>query len=210
MKTLISIAVVSLVVVTGAESKGREQGDSHSGGHRGNFSGNKTMVDVPMHQRGGKEISRGDMMTHALKNPEMAEKIGLSEEQQQKITKKLEKIEDKNLDLKYKMEKASLKQARLMTAKELDEEALMAVVDELGKYRTQMAKQRIGMLVFMRKTLTDEQITNMRRVMHERVKERRNEHSGDWRRNAKNSSENKQKMEANRRHREEDHERNER
>lgn len=188
MVSLIALLAVSIESV----AKEHERGN----GSRGNFGGNKTVSDSHMHHRGGggESMQRGDMMIHALRNPEVAEKIGLSEEQCEKISRKIEKLEDKNLNLKYKMEKTSLKQARLMTAKELDEKALMDAVEELGKYRTQIAKQRITMMIFMRNTLTPEQTKNMRSVMRERMNERRKDHSEDWRRNAKKTSENKQEM----------------
>jgi Spy/CpxP family protein refolding chaperone len=144
-------------------------------------------------------MQRDAMIMHALRNPQVADKIGLSEEQRETISRKVEKLEDRTLTLKYKMEKASLKQARLMTAKDIDEKALMDVIDELGEYRTQMAKQKIGMLIFMRKTLTPEQAKNMREIMRERMRKNKKEHGEDWRRNAKNSSEKKQKMENKRR-----------
>jgi len=207
MKKLTGIIVASLVVllVAGTESMSRE--NEHGDSPSAHFGGSKTMVDSPMHHRGaGKVMSRDDMMTHALRNPEIAEKIGLSEEQRDKISRRIEKMEDKNLDLKYKIEKAALKQARLMTTKDLDEEALMAVVDELGKYRTQQAKQRIGMLIFMRKTLTDEQATKMREIMRDRMQERRKEYSRDWRRNAKHGAEKRDEPEAKRRKHIEDQE----
>jgi len=204
MKKLTCLAIASLILLLVSRTKSigneRERGND-SGGH---FRSNKTMIDSSMHQRGGGQgMQRNAMIVHALRNPQVAEQIGLSEEQRERISRKVEKLEDKNLTLKYKMEKAALKQARLMTAKEIDEKALMNVIDELGEYRTQIAKQKIGMLIFMRKTLTPEQAKNMREIMHERMKERKEGYGEDWRRNAKNSSEKKTKMESKHRERSE-------
>jgi Spy/CpxP family protein refolding chaperone len=179
MKKSVCIAVMGIVagfaVISGAEDIERNPGHSH-------FENKRHCPEKAGHHRGpgrGSEKNAGNeaMMINALRMPQVAEKIGLSEAQRKKIEHKLKQIEDNHLDLKYKMEKAALKQACLMTAKKLDEEALMDVVEEMGGYRTQMAKQRIKLIIFMRETLTPEQIETMQTMMHKRMKARHQEHS---------------------------------
>jgi Spy/CpxP family protein refolding chaperone len=125
-----------------------------------------------------KRMPREAMLVHTLSKPEVIKKLKLTEGQQAKLTAKLQQFEDSQLDLKYKMEKAAMKQARLMTAKELDEDAIMNVIDEMGQYRTQMAKERMSLMIFVRKNLEPEQLEKMRGIMHERMRGRGKQHGG--------------------------------
>jgi len=184
MKKLICMTTVAMVAGFAVVSKAEdvERGSGRGGAGHGRLENNKHGAEEQRHHKGNgrghaEGVSREDMMLNTLRNPQVAEKMGLSEEQRKKIEKKLEQLEDSHLDLKYKMEKAALKQARLMTAKKLDEEALMDVIEEMGGYRTKMAKQRIQLIIFMRETLTPEQIDTMRDMMRKRMKARHKEHS---------------------------------
>jgi Spy/CpxP family protein refolding chaperone len=178
MKEWFCIAVVAIVsgsvVVSEAEEIERSPGCERTGGHRRLEKIKCSTEENGHHRRSGR--GRGmpgeNMMINALRSSIVAENIGLSEEQRQKIEKKMQQIEESHTKLKYKMEKAALKQARLMTSKKLDVEALMDVIEETGRYRTQMAKQRIKLIIFMRETLTPDQIETMRGMMHKRMKAR--------------------------------------
>ncbi len=117
------------------------------------------------------------MMGQALRNPRMAEKLGLSEEQQQAIEGQLAELQKAHNSLRAGMEQAGLQQARLMMAEELDEAALMAAVEETGRIRTELAKLRIRHLLFMRKTLTPEQIKKARSAIRDKMKKHREEGS---------------------------------
>jgi Spy/CpxP family protein refolding chaperone len=122
------------------------------------------------HSRKDAGQSRETMMVQALTRPEVAKKLELTDDQQKKLNDKLTAFQHSQLDLKHKMKKAAMKQARLMTAKELDEDAIMSVVEEMGEYRIQRAKDRMGLMIFMRKTLEPQQLDQLRGLMRERMR----------------------------------------
>jgi len=180
MKKWVCIAVVTMVIgfTVISEAEDIERRPDPGGAGHGRLENQKRCAGEPGHHRGGgrgsaESMPQEAMMINALRIPRVAQKIGLNEEQRKKIEHKLEQLQDNHLELKYKMKKAAMKQARLITAKELDEEALMDVIEETGRYRTQMAKQRIKLIIFMRETLTPDQIKTMQGMMRERMNERR-------------------------------------
>ncbi len=128
-----------------------------------------------LHSRGDRGMARNAWFGKVLRNPEFAARIGLTEEQQATIDKALAELGDKHTRLRQQMEAAALKQARLMMAEDLDEEALMSAVEETGHLRTEQAKLRIKHLLVMRKTLTPEQTTAVRKFMQERERRRSND-----------------------------------
>ncbi len=176
MKKFICVVVVAIVAGSAIVSRAEdiERGPGHGGSRHGHLEKTERGMDEPRQGRGRarEDMPREDMMINALHSSVVAENIGLSEEQRKKIEKKMQQIEETHLELKYKMEKAALKQARLMTSKKLDQKALMDVIEETGRYRTQMAKQRIKMIIFMRETLTSEQIKTVRSMMRRRMNAR--------------------------------------
>lgn len=109
-----------------------------------------------------------DGMRMGLHHPEVAAKVGLSEAQRDAIETQMVMLEKQNRQLKQKMDKAAMHQAKLMTAKTLDEAALMKAVETLGRLHTRRAKLRIKHLIFMRQTLTPEQTQVVRKLMRER------------------------------------------
>ena len=109
-----------------------------------------------------------DGMGMGLRRPEVADKVGLSESQRDAIETQMVMLEKQNLQLKQKMDKAAMHQAKLMTAKTLDEAALMKAVETIGKLHTKRAKLRIKHLIFMRQALTPEQTQVVRKLMRER------------------------------------------
>jgi Spy/CpxP family protein refolding chaperone len=116
---------------------------------------------------GGKRDQQGDA-ARALRNPEVAARLGLTEAQREAIDEGVARLKKGHLALRSQMEKAAMKQARLMTAKKLDEDALMAAVEATGKLHTQQAKLRIRHLLFIRRTLTPEQSKMLQRMIQER------------------------------------------
>jgi len=105
---------------------------------------------------------------HVLENEALAAEIGLSEEQRTLLRDELYKLRVKMVDLRAELEKAGMEQARLLTQPEVDEKALMAVVDKTGGLRTEMARLGIRRLLLVKKTLKPEQIEKAREVMHRR------------------------------------------
>ena len=135
------------------------------------------------HERGGPmgggQMGGGDMMEKLLSNPQMLEKLGLSEEAANQMKGELDKIDLEMIDLKAEMEKIGLKQASAMTAKEVDEDDLMEMVEEAGKIRTKMAKLQIRKMMLFRKNIDPEKMEQARTQLRERMQDRMKEHFGE-------------------------------
>lgn len=118
--------------------------------------------------RGGRE----EMMERMLNNPEIMEKLGISEENARKIQEELKKIQEESHGLRTEMEKLGMEQAKAMTAKELDEGRLMSLVDELGRVRTELAKIQIRKMILLRQNIDPEKMEAIRARMQERMRSR--------------------------------------
>ena len=113
------------------------------------------------------------IMLTALNQPRVAEKVGLDDKQREAIAEKLHEYESIRAEMREKLEDAAVRQAKLMMAKKPDEKALMAVIDEMGRYRTTVAKERVKLILFMRSTLKPEQMQTVHRIMREKMRKRR-------------------------------------
>ena len=158
------------------------QGTSFGGGQRVQKERRNCRTEqckeVRKHHPGGRVKGYRPMMFAVFGRPETAEKLGLTAEQSHAIQARLKQSEQLRSEIKEKTQKAAMKQARLLTAKEPDEKELMAVVEELGSYRTEMAKDRIRLIIFMRRTLTEEQMGAVRRLMRGRMNDFRSRQPG--------------------------------
>ena len=147
-------------------------GQEQDGGVSRNFRG--PGADGPPNGRREqrREMDQNAMLGKALRHPRVAEKLGLTQAQRRAIDERLASLEEAQIALRSELEKAALKQARLMMAEKLDEAALMAVVEETGRIHTEMAKLRIQHLLFMRQTLTPDQVEKARSIIREGQKQR--------------------------------------
>lgn len=102
-----------------------------------------------------------------LSNPEGIQALGLNPEQVDRLRTAHVAFEERRATLRAVQEKAAIQQARLMAAREIDEDAVLAVIDELGKIRTEMAKQHVRHVLLIRRELSTEQIDRARRMMGE-------------------------------------------
>ena len=109
-----------------------------------------------------------------LENPRLAEELKLTEEQTSALKDAQAGIKDKALALRRQIEESAMKQARLMTADPLDENALLAAVEETGRIHTDIAKLNIQALVVLKRVLTPEQIATARELVRRRMDLRRN------------------------------------
>lgn len=155
----------------------REGGGEMRGGKPGMEAG-RERGEMRGEMRGGKpgmdgDGDRGEMFEHMLRNPEIREKLGLSEEDVEDIQKELYALKMKLIDLKAKMEKVGLEQAKAMTQKDVDEDKLMDLVEDAGKLRTEMAKLQIKKMVLFRKHIDPEKMEKIRGAMRERMQSRR-------------------------------------
>jgi len=74
-----------------------------------------------------------------IHHKEIQEKLGLTETQVEKLRKRFFASREKLIDLRAELAKAGMRQARLMTADPVDEEALMQAVEQAGRARTGIA-----------------------------------------------------------------------
>lgn len=101
---------------------------------------------------------QGDQVVMAALNPNIAEKIGLSDEVQLKI-KQIDIDSRKEIkDLQQKTQVAMEKQANLLKETKVDEDAVMAAIDELFDLRKEMAKVQTKRLIAIKALLSPEQL----------------------------------------------------
>ena len=75
-----------------------------------------------------------------------------------------------HIELKAEMEKLALEQARAMTSKDVDEDDLMDLVEEMGELRTEIAKIQIKKMMIFRNNIDPEKMAELRKGMHERMR----------------------------------------
>jgi Spy/CpxP family protein refolding chaperone len=102
------------------------------------------------------------VLDRLVNNPHVVEKIGLSEAQVQTLRQAGEQIRKELQRIKAEREVASLDQARRMLDDSIDEAAVMANVEKIGKLNTDIAKLKMKQLIVLRQTLTPEQLGRMK------------------------------------------------
>ena len=98
-----------------------------------------------------------DPIVRAALNPKIAEKVGLTEEQQAKL-KALEGDKGVLKGLQEKIRKGMDRQAELMAAEKIDEAAVMATMDDVFEARKEVAKFQMKRLIAVKAILTPEQV----------------------------------------------------
>ena len=124
------------------------------------------------------KMEEGALLERILSNPKIVEEIGLTEDQMTRIRTAVQDQQQQQTKLRTDMEQAALEQAKILTAANMDEEALLKAVEKTGALRTEMAKFRVRQLILIKKILTPEQLEKsrqMRQKFMERMKERRAE-----------------------------------
>jgi len=120
----------------------------------------------------------GMLIERIVRDDKIAEELGLSEDQVETISNALYEHKVKEIDLKAGMQKAGLEQARLLTAKEVDEDAIMVAVEKTGRIRTNLAKLKIERLLLLKNTLTEEQIETAKNMMRKRMRKQKDRRRG--------------------------------
>lgn len=150
-------------------------------------SGGQARADAWRDGRGGATRGTGDEMLLAAiaANERFAERLGLAEDQVQRLRGAVESSRTEYAALRAQLEAAALQQARIMTAEPVDESALMAAVDTLFDVRAEMAKLKLRQLLMVKAVLTPEQLASARQMMRQRFRMRNGEEDarrGGWRR----------------------------
>ena len=160
MKTLMTIAVAALCSV--ALAQGPEGGSRPGGPRRGGMG---------MGPREGGMMMGGDPIVRMVMNPKMAESLGLSDAQKEKL-KTLNRSPEENREAQTKVREATMKQIDLMKADKIDEAAVMAAIDEVFELRKAMAKEQAKRVIAVKSILTPEQIAKANAEMKKPFTER--------------------------------------
>ena len=150
MKKLMMIAVAALCCEVLAD--GAERGERPAGGPRGGMGG------MRHHEMGM------DPIVFAVSRPQVVEKLGLSDEQKEKLKAVTDRAKDGREGMK-KVREATMKQFDLMKADKVDEAAVMKAIDEVFELRKQMAKDQVRRVIEIKAILTPEQIAKAREEM---------------------------------------------
>lgn len=102
-----------------------------------------------------------------LNNPHVQKFLELTEEQQQQLSEGSAELESEKEQLRTALEAAAMKQAAILTESVVDEEKLMQAVEETGRIRTDMAKNRMKHLMLIRRVLTPEQTDAAKNMMQQ-------------------------------------------
>ena len=150
MKKLMMIAVAALCCVALAD--GPERGGRRPGGHFGGMGGMR-------HPEMGM-----DPIVFAVSRPKIVEKLGLSDDQKEKLKAVTDRAKEGRESMK-KVREATMKQFDLMKAEKVDEAAVMKAIDEVFELRKQMAKDQVRRVIEIKLILTPEQIAKAREEM---------------------------------------------
>ena len=152
MKKLMMIAVAALCCVALAD--GPERG-AHRPGGPGPHGG---MGGMRNHEMGM------DPIVFAVSRPKIVEKLGLSDDQKEKLKAVTDRAKEGRESMK-KVREATMKQFDLMKAEKVDEAAVMKAIDEVFELRKQMAKDQVRRVIEIKSILTPEQIAKAREEM---------------------------------------------
>ena len=150
MKKLMMIAVAALCCVALAD--GPERGMRRPGGPHGGMGGMR-------HPEMGM-----DPIVFAVSRPKIVEKLGLSDDQKEKLKAVTDRAKEGRESMK-KVREATMKQFELMKAEKVDEAAVMKAIDEVFELRKQMAKEQVRRVIEIKLILTPEQIAKAREEM---------------------------------------------
>lgn len=128
-------------------------------------------------------------------SPEIAKKLELTDEQVAKIEAKKLETKKNLIDLKAKIKVAELELKEALNKDEVDLDAVLKKVEEIGALRTEMRKLIVSSRVFFKNILTPEQREKLaelkqkaKKRIRERVKERIKQHRSHGKSAWQNSS----------------------
>lgn len=103
------------------------------------------------------QVGGADPILRVALNPKVAEKIGLTADQQAKL-KALAEDKGDMKGLQEKVRRGMDRQAELLAAEKIDEPAVMAAMDEVFEARKAVAKLQTRRLIAVKSILTPEQV----------------------------------------------------
>lgn len=167
MKKLVMVAMAMVGLAVFAQEQTAPKADANGGAGRGprmaERRGPRGIHGGMRGMRGGMsggifDGMPGDRAVMAVMNPQVADKIGISKEVQEKIRKiDLDSIKVVR-EFKQKTREAIERQTNLMKEAKPDETAVMAAIDEHFNLRKEMAKAQMKRVLAVKALLTPEQI----------------------------------------------------
>lgn len=112
------------------------------------------------------------LINRIVSSQETIEKLGLTEPQIKMLKEEGYRLKMQQIDLRAALDKAAVDQARRMTEADVKEDALMEAVEKTGRIRTDLARLNVKELLLLKKTLTPEQLQEIRKRFQQRREER--------------------------------------
>jgi len=100
---------------------------------------------------------------------DLADKIGADSQTITKIKDLAYNANKELIDLRAEMDRNQLEMRRLMDLDSPDEKAITSQIDKIGAVEIKLRKNRINLLLSVRKLLTPEQRTKLKQLMPERM-----------------------------------------
>ncbi len=110
------------------------------------------------------------------KNPEVAQKLGITDAQVQKLDQIAFDHRMKMIDLRAALEREEVRLQPLMQASTPDENQILTQIDKVATQRAQIEKAHVQMMLATRRVLTPEQWKKFQDTVHFRMMR---EHHGD-------------------------------
>lgn len=177
MALIATLSIASLPVLGQEKDKGEHKGRGERGSRmeRGG-------------QRGGRGgAMQGMMMARILQNPEMAEKLGFTEEEAKELKAKMDAFRTDGEDIRKQLMEIGRKQAELLKNDKITEEMkaeIMALVEMANEIHAKQAVARIEQMLLLKEAIGPEKIKLIKQHMKERMQEmrkRRGEKGGEGR-----------------------------
>jgi Spy/CpxP family protein refolding chaperone len=121
---------------------------------------------------------RDTLIVHALSNPEVMNRLGVTAETAASLKTALEALRAEQMRLGAEKEAAAMEQVRLLSEPAIDEDAVMAAVEKTAALQLQLAKLQVRSIIEIRKALTAPQLERARELVRERLRERFAERGG--------------------------------
>jgi len=115
---------------------------------------------------------RDAMLEKILDNPELVQKLGLSEKQVAGLKEGMFEMRKEQIRLQADLKLAALEQAKLVQDPDASEADIMEAVEKTGGIRTEIAKLHMRRLIMVRKTLTAEQQEKVRAIVRRHIRKR--------------------------------------
>ncbi|HPO38873.1 MAG TPA: hypothetical protein PL176_12765 [Kiritimatiellia bacterium] len=119
--------------------------------------------------RMSRSLNYGNWVGKQIMNPEFMEKVGIQDEQAQKLKTEMDKIDTRLKMLDDTINTAALQQAeiakKVLAEPGTSAEEIMKLIEHIGAMRTEQAKLSTQILVVIRDSLTEEQ----RKKAHELI-----------------------------------------